>query len=160
MKVPLTLNGTKTILEGTPDTTLLQYLQKNTTHSIKSGCLNGTCGVCTILLNDIPAASCKIPIGILKDTDIVTLDYFEKTEEYASITEGFNKAGIRLCGYCNAGKIFSAYQVLKLNKKVTRKEIGDLVKNLSPCCVDIETLINGIIYAIGINDKKQNRKIK
>lgn len=160
MKVPLTLNGTKTILEGSPETSLLNYLQQNTNHSVKSGCLNGTCGVCTVLLNDVPAAACKMPICILKDSDIVTLDYFAKTEEYASITEGFKKAGIHLCGYCNAGKIFSAYQVLKINKKLTRKEIGDQVRNLSPCCVDNDTLINGIIYAISINDKKQERNLK
>lgn len=159
MKVPVTLNGTRTIIEANPDTTLLNYLHKNTSHSVKSGCLNGTCGICTVLLNDQPAAACKLPVGILKNSDIVTLDYFTKTEEYNSIMEGFKKAGIHLCGYCNAGKIFSAYQVLKINKKVTRKEIGDQVKNLSPCCVDLETLINGIIYAISINDRKQERMI-
>lgn len=160
MKVPVFLNGTKTILEGRADQTLLQYLQKHTEDSVKSGCLNGTCGACTVLVDDKPVASCKVPIGILKNTEIITLDYFSKTEECKSITEGFEKAGIHLCGYCNAGKYFCAYEVLKINKKPTRKEIADQVKHLSPCCVDLDTLVNGIIYALAINDKKQARESK
>ena len=157
MKITVILNGSKTILEGSPDESLLQYLQKKGDKSVKRGCLAGTCGACTILLNDKPAPSCKIPIGILRNCDIVTLDYFEKTEEYKSIIAGFNKAGIHLCGYCNAGKIFCAYQVLKINKKPSRKEIADQVKHLSPCCVDLESLVNGIIYALSINNNKQTR---
>lgn len=160
MKVPVILNGTKSILEGPAEEVLLKNLQKNTEHSVKSGCLNGLCGVCTVLINDKPAAACKLPIGILKNSDIVTLDYFSKTEEYKSIQEGFEKAGIHLCGYCNAGKFFCAYEVLKINKKSTRKEIADYVKHLSPCCVDLDTLVNGIIYAIAINDRKQARETK
>jgi len=159
MKVPIILNGENTILEGQPDETLLKYLQRNGDHSTKGGCLSGTCGVCTILVNDKTAAACKLPIAILRNMEIKTLDYFEKSPEYDSIIKGFKKAGItHLCGYCNAGKIFSAYQVLKINKKLTRKEIGDQVRNLAPCCVDFDTLINGIIYAISINDTKQKRQ--
>lgn len=157
MKVPVNLNGTKTILEGSPDMSILKYLQNHTSHSAKGGCLNGTCGTCTILLNDKPAAGCKIPLGILRNTEIVTFDYFSKFEEYKSIMAGFEKAGIQLCGYCNAGKVFTAYQVLKSNKKPERKDIKEQVKHLSPCCVDSDTLVNGIIYAVGIHEKKQNR---
>ena len=70
---------------------------------------------------------------------------------------GFQKAGIKLCGYCTAGKVFSAYQILKMAKLPTRQEITDYVKALSPCCTDLETLVNGIIYAIQISNKRQLR---
>ena len=157
MKIPVTLNGTKTILDAHADESLMKVLHKNSCPSVKSGCSSGFCGACTILLDDKPAAACKIPAGIVRNSDIVTLDYFVKTEEYSTIMAGFQKAGIKLCGYCTAGKVFSTYQILKLPKMPTRQEITDYVKTLSPCCTDLETLVNGIIYAISISNRRQKR---
>ena len=157
MKIPVTLNGTKTILDAHADESLMKVLHKNGCPSVKSGCSSGFCGSCTILLDDKPVASCKIPAGIIRNCDIVTLDYFTKTEEYSNIMAGFQKAGIKLCGYCTSGKVFSAYQILKMPKMPTRQEITDNVKALAPCCTDLETLVNGIIYAIQISNKRLKR---
>ena len=155
MKIPVTLNGSKTILDAHADESLMKVLHKNGCPSVKSGCSGGFCGACTILLDDRPAAACKIPAGIVRNSDIVTLDYFVKTEEYSIILSGFQKAGIKLCGYCTAGKVFSAYQILKMTKMPTRQEITDYVKSLSPCCTDLDTLVNGIIYSIQIANRRQ-----
>ena len=155
MKIPVTLNGSKIILDAHADESLMKVLHKNGCPSVKSGCSSGFCGACTILLDDRPAAACKIPAGIVRNSDIVTLDYFVKTEEYSTIMSGFQKAGIKLCGYCTAGKVFSAYQILKMSKMPTRQEITDYVKALSPCCTDLETLVNGILYSIQIFNKRQ-----
>lgn len=157
MKVSFTLNGSKTILEAPAQESLMKVLHKNGCTSVKSGCDKGFCGSCTVLLDDKPVASCKIPVGLIKDRDIVTLDYFTKTEEYQDIMDGFTKAGIKLCGYCNPGKIFSAYQIIKLSKMPTREEIEQELKNLAPCCTDLETLVNGIIYTLRIRNQKIER---
>lgn len=153
MNVPVTLNGDKTILDVRPEESLMSVLRKREFTSVKCGCNQGHCGSCTVLLNDNPVAACKIPIGIIRDSDIVTLNYFSGSKEYTAIMQGFELAGIKLCGYCNAGKIFSTYQILKMNKNLSRNEITDFVKNLSPCCTDLQTLTNGIIWAIEINNK-------
>lgn len=157
MKIPVTLNGTKTTLECEPDELLMKVLHKSGCASVKCGCTKGFCGSCTVLLDDKPVATCKIPTAIVRNCDIVTLDYFTKTEEYSYIMDGFNKAGIKLCGYCNAGKIFTAYQFLKLTKKPSREEIEHQVRHLSPCCTDIDTLINGIIYTLNSRNKNIKR---
>ena len=157
MKIPVTLNGSKIILEANADESLMKILHKNGCISVNSGCAEGFCGACTVLLEDKPVPACKIPVGIVKNNDIVTLDYFVKTEEYSIIMNGFSKAGIKLCGYCNAGKIFAAYQILKLTKMPTRQEITDYVRTLSPCCTDLETLVNGIIYSIQLSNKPLQR---
>ncbi len=157
MKIPVFLNGSKVILEAHADESLMKVLRRNGCPSVKSGCSSGFCGACTILMDDKPISACKLPSGIAKDHDLVTLDYFIKTEEYKIIIEGFNKAGIKLCGYCNAGKIFAAYQILKLAKIPTRQEISDDVRHLSPCCTDLDSLVNGIIYALQISSKRIER---
>ncbi len=152
MNVPVILNGNKTILEAPADETLMSVLRRIGCASVKCGCGQGTCGSCTVLLNDNPVATCKIPLGIIQNADIVTLEYFERTKEYSIIMKGFELAGIKLCGLCDSGKIFSAYQLVKLNKIPTREEIYEQVRSLAPCCTDLNTLINGIILALEIRD--------
>lgn len=152
MNVPVVLNGNKTILEAPADETLMSVLRRIGCASVKCGCGQGTCGSCTVLLNDNPVATCKIPLGIIQNADIVTLEYFERTKEYSIIMKGFELAGIKLCGLCNSGKIFSAYQLVKLNKFPSRDEIYEQVRSLAPCCTDLNTLINGIILALEIRD--------
>ena len=161
MNVPVILNGNKTILEAPADETLMSVLRRIGCASVKCGCGQGTCGSCTVLLNDNPVATCKIPLGIIQNADIVTLEYFERTKEYSIIMKGFELAGIKLCGLCNSGKIFSAYQLVKLNKIPSRDEIYEQVRSLAPCCTDLNTLINGIILALEIRDngiEKATRK--
>ncbi|MCR4734968.1 MAG: 2Fe-2S iron-sulfur cluster binding domain-containing protein [Treponema sp.] len=157
MKIPVTLNGTKTDFEADPDESLMKVLRKYKCMSVKEGCNKGFCGSCTVLLDNNPVASCKVPVGLVKDGDIVTLDYFRKTEECLDILKGFSKAGIKLCGYCDAGKIFTTYEILKMNKMPSRKEITEKVRHLSPCCTDLETLVNGILYAINIRNSNYER---
>ena len=160
MNVPVILNGNKTILEAPADETLMSVLRRIGCASVKCGCGQGTCGSCTVLLNDNPVATCKIPLGIIQNADIVTLEYFERTKEYSIIMKGFELAGIKLCGLCDSGKIFSAYQLVKLNRSPTREEIYEQVRSLAPCCTDLNTLINGIILALEIRDHGIEKAIK
>ena len=160
MNVPVILNGNKTILEAPADETLMSVLRRIGCASVKCGCGQGTCGSCTVLLNDNPVATCKIPLGIIQNADIVTLEYFERTKEYSNIMKGFELAGIKLCGLCNAGKIFSAYQLVKLNRIPSRDEIYEQVRSLAPCCTDLNTLINGIILTLEIRDNGIEKAVK
>ena len=157
MKIALTLNGTKTVLEANPEDSLMKTLHENGCISVKSGCQEGFCGTCTVLFDDKPISSCKMPVGLAKDAHIITLESFSKTDDYKIIMEGFTKAGIKLCGYCNSGKIFAAYQILKSQKTIKKEEISELIKNLSPCCTDIDTLTNGIFNAMKIKAKRIKR---
>ncbi|MCQ2592651.1 MAG: 2Fe-2S iron-sulfur cluster-binding protein [Treponema sp.] len=157
MNISVIFNGNKTIIDAPSDESLLSVLRKMSCTSVKCGCSQGLCGSCAVLLDDKPVVSCKIPVGIINNANIVTLDYLESSDEtaniYKTIMQGFGLADIKLCGYCNAGKIFSAYKLLKMNKVPSREEITEEVKHLAPCCIDLNTLVNGIIYATEIRDK-------
>ena len=117
MNFTITLNGKKTIIQAQPSEDLLSVLRKEKLFSVKLGCGAGHCGSCTILYNGKPVPSCKIPVGIAMNQEIETLESFKQTEAYQDILKGFSKAGIKLCGYCNAGKIFAAASVLIAKEK-------------------------------------------
>lgn len=157
MKIPIIINNTKTVIESKPDKSLLSVLRSLKLFDTKTGCTQGICGNCTVLLNGKPVPSCKIPVAIVKDQTVTTLEYFKQTEIYLNIMKGFSKAGIKLCGYCNAGKIFAAYSIITSGKKPAKQFVYEHIKNLSLCCTDTKTLAEGIIYACDLNFKNNGK---
>lgn len=148
MNFTVTLNGKKQIIQASPSDSLMLVLRRYNLLSVKLGCGKGSCGSCTVLFNGKPVPSCKIPVALAMNQEIETLEHFSETEAYQDIMKGFSKAGIKLCGYCNAGKIFAAASILTEKTKPTRVSIRERIAHLSPCCTDIDTLINGILYAV------------
>ncbi|MBQ9630807.1 MAG: 2Fe-2S iron-sulfur cluster binding domain-containing protein [Treponema sp.] len=147
MKIPLLLNNEKQVIEASPKEKLLTVLRRLNLLSVKCGCMEGGCGACMILLDNKIVPSCIVPVALARDAKIITLEYFSKTEEYTDIAKGFSKAGIHLCGYCNAGKIFTAWSILNNFKRLNRALIVKYVSNLAPCCTDTELLVDGILYS-------------
>lgn len=156
MKIPLILNNEKIIVDAQADTSLMEVLRDLKCNSVKCGCGNGICGSCTILLNDKPVSSCKIPVALAHEANITTLEYFSKSEDYQFIIKGFEKAGIKLCGYCNAGKIFTTYVIISNPTIPKNEEIEKQFKNLAPCCTDTNSLVSGVKYALAYKQKKQH----
>ena len=158
MKLSVNINEENVSIQVDPEITLLELLRGQKLLSVKCGCKRHNCGSCAVLLDGAPVLSCKIPCGILRNAKIVTLEHFSKTAAYQEIMKGFEKAGVALCGYCNAGKIFAAYEILNKHSNPTREQVAELVSDLRECCVENDTLINGIIYAAQIHFEKERMK--
>lgn len=156
MKIPFILNDEKIIVDTQVDTSLMEVLRNLKCSSVKCGCGNGICGSCTILLNDKPVSACKIPVALVHEASVTTLEHFSKSDDYQFITKGFEKAGIKLCGYCNSGKIFTTYTFLKNSSLPKSEDIEKQFKNLAPCCTDTNSLVNGVKYALAYKQKKQH----
>ncbi|MBP3365400.1 MAG: 2Fe-2S iron-sulfur cluster binding domain-containing protein [Treponema sp.] len=157
MKIPLYLNNKKIVLSAEPTDSLLSVLRREKLYSVKCGCQKGRCGNCMVLLDDTAVESCLIPVGIVRDCKIVTLEYFKNDPYYQDIVTGFSQAGINLCGYCSAGKIFTAYSVLKKFYRPSLDQIYSAIKNLDSCCTDFSTLTNGILYAVAAKHTREGK---
>lgn len=158
MKIPVTINDEKVILDENPDEKLLYVLRNRGFHSVKRGCEAGKCGLCTVLLNDKPVASCRIPVGIVKDSKITTLEHFSSTKEFADIEKGFALAGMNLCGYCNSFKFFSVYKLLQENYRPSKEQLEEIAAQDKCSCTEPGVFINGILYATALKHKREGRK--
>jgi aerobic carbon-monoxide dehydrogenase small subunit len=157
MKISVDLNEKKTILDADPSESLLCVLRRNKIFSVKCGCTKGYCGNCTVLLNGHPVPSCTIPAGIIRDNQIITLEQFQNWPIYNDISKGFDQAGIHLCGYCNAGKIFTAYEVLTTYYRPTKEQLYFHINKYNFCCTDRDTLANGILYAVAAKHAREGK---
>ena len=154
MKISCSINNVETLIEAEADERLLTPLRRLGYISVKNGCIQGKCGTCTILLDDLPVPSCLLYTGSIQNNSIITLEYFVKTSDYDDISKAFSQTGIKLCGFCNAGKYFSAYDIIKKNDRPQKEEIENRVSHLLCKCVDNESLVNAILLASKIRSKR------
>lgn len=158
MKIPVTLNDKKIVLDAEPDEPLLYVLRREKLFSVKCGCEKGICGNCMVLLDGECANSCIVPVGLVRDSTIVTLEHFKTYPEYQDINMGFSQAGIHLCGYCTAGKMLTAYSVLRGYARPDKKQLFTSLQGLVCCCTDYDTLANGILYAVAAKHTREGKK--
>lgn len=159
MRISFNLNGTRVQIEATPNERLLYVLRREFgLKSLKASCQNGQCGSCTILLNDKPVPSCLIPVFKVEDSEIITLEHFKTMEEYKIIMDGFEQAGVNMCGFCNSGKIFFAYSMLHSILDLSEKELEEQVRRVyssSMCrCTSFDDLYLGMIKIRKIQKRK------
>lgn len=157
MKIPVILNDKKIVFDAEPNERLMTVLRREKLYSVKCGCEKGLCGDCSILLDDHVVPSCMIPVGMVRDRTIVTLEFFQTFPIYNDIITGFSQAGIHLCGYCTAGKIFTAYEVLNTYYRPDRQQLYNAISTFDCCCTDRDTLANGILYAVAAKHSREGR---
>ena len=155
MKIPVTLNGSQTILEADPEEKLLTVLRRLRLISVKKGCGKGLCGCCSVLLDSRPVPSCLLPVGAARGSTIITLEHFSKTVDYTDIMNGFKQAGAQLCGYCNAGKVFAVYDLISRVYRPSKEDLMELADGLTCTCTDRNTFINGVLYAVANKHRRE-----
>ena len=158
MKIPVLLNSEKLILDAKPTESLRDVLRRMGLLSIKEGCGKGKCGACTVLLDDKPVPSCLIPVGILRNATIETLEFFILTKDAEDILAGFKQAGMNLCGFCNSARIFSTYALLKKAYRPSTEDLEKLADSVSCNCTDRKTFMNGVMYATALRHDREGRK--
>lgn len=144
MKIPLYINDVSVVLDTAPDVLLNTVLRENSILSPKKGCEKGFCGLCTVLIDNKPVPSCIVPIASVRGCRIVTLEHFRKTDDYKDIEKAFKTAKLELCGYCNAAKIFAAYEVICKYPYPTYEKIYSYVTHFKCNCCETESLIKAI----------------
>lgn len=100
-QVNLTINNEPREVVIYPGETLLYTLRGDALGltGAKSGCENGDCGACTVLVDNIPTKSCMMLTVEVEDHSITTVEGLEN----APIQEAFLNQSAFQCGYCTSG---------------------------------------------------------
>ncbi len=100
----------------------------------KCGCEAGLCGACTVLIDDQAARSCQVPVGEIKNKQVVTIEGLARNGQLHPLQESFIEHDALQCGFCTPGMILQAYSLLQSNPHPTEKEIRQGMKdNLCRC---------------------------
>ncbi|MFI5023365.1 MAG: 2Fe-2S iron-sulfur cluster-binding protein [Alphaproteobacteria bacterium] len=134
-RIALTLNGKPVEAEVEPRTSLADFLrlaQRLTgTHL---GCEHGVCGACTVMIDGAPARSCIAFAIALEGRDVRTVEGFEDDPVMAKLREAFHEEHALQCGFCTAGMLITARDIVTRLATADEKRIRtELAGNLCRC---------------------------
>jgi len=109
-EITLSVNGEDRRVAVRPGDTLLRVLrEKLGLTGSKTGCENGDCGACTVLLDGTPVKSCMLPVLSCEGRAVTTIEGLAD----ARVKEAFaDKNGFQ-CGFCTPGMVLNASALLR-----------------------------------------------
>jgi len=131
----LTVNGQQKDVTVDPSTPLLWVLREDLKMTgTKYGCGIAACGACTVHVGGVPTRSCVLPISLVGERPILTIEAMSNDAIGRVVEEAWVSEDVVQCGYCQSGQIMSAVALLKATPKPTDKDIEESMGgNLCRC---------------------------
>src|SRR5258706_9623806 len=133
----LNVNGQRKEVNVDPSTPLLWVLREELKMTgTKYGCGISACGACTVHLGGIATRSCVVPISLIGDRPIVTIEGIGQDPVGRVVQDAWVEKDVVQCGYCQSGQIMSAVALLKASPKPTDTNIEESMGgNLCRCAI-------------------------
>ncbi|SRR6266404_6765207 len=130
-----TVNGKQRQVTADPGTPLLWVLREDLKLTgTKYGCGISACGACTVHVGGIATHSCVLPISLVGNRPIVTIEAMSQDAIGRIVQESWVEDDVVQCGYCQSGQIMSAVALLKSISSPTDKDIEESMGgNLCRC---------------------------
>jgi hypothetical protein len=142
MEITMTLNS-KTITDQIDaDLLLIDFVRKHGCLSVKRGCETANCGLCTVLMDNVPVLSCSILAARAANHNVQTL---EGLQDEANEFIGFiADQAAEQCGFCNPGFVMNTIALLRENPDPSDDEIKDFLAGNLCRCSGYEGQLRGI----------------
>lgn len=129
--VVLNVNGTQQTVEVEPRTTLLNAMRNHLDPAVtgpKLVCDMGTCGACTVLIDDKPVYSCLVLAVDAANKKITTAEGLGTPEKPNAVQAAFVEHDALMCGFCTPGFVTTISAYLKKNPNPSLAEVKEACK--------------------------------
>ena len=130
----LNVNGQSVSVDVADDTPLLWVLRDHLNLTgTKYGCGITACGACTVHVNGNATKSCTLPVSVIGNGKIVTIEGLSKNGDHP-VQKAWDTVDVPQCGYCQAGQIMTAAALLNRKSNPSDKDIADAMNgNICRC---------------------------
>jgi len=117
--------------------------------SPKYGCGQGTCGVCTVLIDGEPHLSCLTLAEAVTDCSVDTTAGLADGPDLHPLQQAFMDQFAAQCGFCTPGMLMAAKALLDKNPTPTRDDVVEAISGNVCRCTGYEPIIEAILQAAG-----------
>ncbi|HEY4645797.1 MAG TPA: (2Fe-2S)-binding protein [Steroidobacteraceae bacterium] len=133
MAVEFTINGQRASFDGDETMPLLWYLRDYARLTgTKFGCGIGACGACTVHINGEATRSCLVPLAAVVGRRVTTIEGLAQGNSLHVVQRAWIEEDVPQCGYCQAGQIMAAVDLLKRKPEPSAEDINT-ISNLCRC---------------------------
>lgn len=147
-KIEFHLNGAEVSVEVDFSESLLSVLrEKLQITSVKSSCVMGECGACTVIIDGKAMNACLVLAATVEGKNVETLESLGDAGHLHPLQKAFKEIGAFQCGFCTPGFIMSAKALLDKNPNPTRDEVkAALAGNICRCTGYVKP-VEGVLKA-------------
>ena len=118
------VNGKLCELKVKPNALLNDVLRKDLKLTgTKRGCLESTCGVCTVIIDGKAVRSCSVLALQASGHEVTTIEGVAEGGKLHPVQEAFVNHGAVECGFCIPGRVMAAKALLDENPNPSREEV-------------------------------------
>lgn len=131
MSVALQINGKKRAASVEPRTTLLNTMRNHLDPPLtgpKLVCDHGTCGACTVMMDEKPVYSCLVLAVDAQNKRITTVEGLGTPDNLNAVQAAFVEHDATMCGFCTPGFVTTISAYLKKNPNPTEAQIREACK--------------------------------
>jgi len=146
LEITLNINGEDHKLVIGAEETLREVLREHfNLTGTKAGCDDGSCGACTVLINDQPRRSCLTLAVETVDEEIVTIENLAQDNQLHPLQQAFVDHHAIQCGFCSPGMILTGLAAIKgQQKELSRNEIREAISGNMCRCTGYAKIIDAI----------------
>ncbi len=128
------VNGAEQSLDAPEDTPLLWAIRDLAgLTGTKYGCGTGLCGACTVHVDGEAVRSCITTLFEVEGKDVITIEGLSPDGNHP-VQKSWRELNVPQCGFCQAGQIMQAAELLKKNPNPSDAEILDaMAGNICRC---------------------------
>jgi xanthine dehydrogenase molybdenum-binding subunit len=150
----MTVNGKPVDIDVPESRYLSEVLRKDLQLTgTKIGCNEAECGICTVLVNGTPVASCVFPAFKADGANVETIENLSKNDELHPLQQAFLDHGAVQCGICTPGVIMTAKGLIDDKKAagetLTEEHVAVALKDTFCRCTGYQSITRAILQASG-----------
>jgi len=148
LKIRVTVNGKVNEADVDPRLLLVHFLRENLgLTGTKIGCDTSQCGACVVMMNGATIKSCTCLAVQADGADVTTIEALATDGKLHPIQEAFwDKHGLQ-CGYCTAGMIMTAVELLQRNPNPTAEDVRQGLKGNICRCTGYQNIVRAVLAA-------------
>jgi isoquinoline 1-oxidoreductase alpha subunit len=129
------VNNEVVTFDGAENTPLLWVIRDHVKlKGTKFGCGIGQCGACMVHVDGRARKACITKVSKVAGLDVTTIEGLAPSDDVLHpVQQAWIEEDVPQCGYCQAGQIMAAVDLLQQNPKPSDAEIGQNMRNICRC---------------------------
>jgi carbon-monoxide dehydrogenase small subunit len=145
LDITLTVNGARVSRRVQARTHLVDFLREELgLTGSHVACEHGVCGACTIRVNGDIVRGCLMLAVQANGATVDTIEGLSDSKEIARLQKAFHEKNALQCGYCTAGMLMAAQDLVRQQKSFTREQIRTHIAGNYCRCTGYQAIVDAI----------------